>query len=140
LAALVRDHDVRDDELRARGELAAQARGLEPPGPALARDVGLEPGAVALALDLAGAVAHADERFERALDVAVRGPPVLLHVGDDGTGVVLALVVRPAGAHAAGVSAETQLPRVVCDHRFKHSPACGRGIVPIKKGHQPFRC
>src|SRR5205085_468350 len=47
-----------------------------------------------------GAVAHADERFERALDVAVRRPPVLLHVGDDGAGVVLALVVRPAGLRA----------------------------------------
>ena len=87
---------MRDDELRARGELAAQARGFEPFGPALARDVGLEARAVALALDLAGAVAHADERFERALDVAVRGQPVLLDVGDDGAGVVLALVVRPA--------------------------------------------
>ncbi|MCG3162876.1 MAG: hypothetical protein JMDDDDMK_04237 [Acidobacteria bacterium] len=57
--------------------------------PNFARDVGLDARAVAFACDLARAVAHLGQGFERAFDVAVRRLAVAFDARDDRARVAL---------------------------------------------------
>ena len=85
----LRDQQVADAEARILGQLGGVAGGGQAFAPERSRQVGEDSAAVPLAADLAGAVAHLDQRLDGALEVAVGGAAGLVEEGDDGAGVAL---------------------------------------------------
>lgn len=88
LGLLLGQEQMRHEEVRVAGEVAGLPDALHGLSPDGARDIGQDAAAVALALYLAGAMPHARQRCQSALDVAVSRSPALADVGDQGAGVV----------------------------------------------------
>ena len=82
---------MRDCEIGVMHRVANQPRRLQPPFPDLTRDIRLDSCAVPFSGNLARAMPHLGQRFERPLDVAVRGLPIPLDAGHNRASVPLLL-------------------------------------------------
>ncbi len=83
------DEDVGDGEGVVEGQRGVVAAGADLLGPDLARDVDQQAAAIALAVDVAGAVEHLLQGWDRALDRFVARRRVLAHRGVDRAGVLV---------------------------------------------------
>ena len=88
-AVMRRDHHMGDPKVAIGRQRRAQARFRQPLRPELTGYVGHDADAVALAIHITGAVAHAGERFDCPLDVAMRRLPAFAHRTNQGTGVAV---------------------------------------------------
>ena len=89
-----RDHHVSDPKISVRRQRGTQARFRQPLRPQLTRNICHYADAIALAIDIARSVAHAGERFNGPLDVAVRRLPALAHRTDQSAGVAMLSINR----------------------------------------------
>ena len=89
VAALARDEDVADHELRVERQVRGVSAGADLLGPDLARDVQQHAAAVTLAVDVTGAVEHLLERGERGGDRLVARGRVLLDGRIERAGVLV---------------------------------------------------